>query len=653
MRCGTLERQQGIKPRSIMICRPALADEGNGGVVNNGGRRPSSVWWSIMSLIAAAAIIAVVVAQRDGGVREVPYSQFERWLDEGRIASVRVGETVIRGELRKEPDGDTQRFVTIRVDPALADRFKTAGTETEGAPPPGLLETLISWMAPALLIYLALFVIMPRVGGGVASYLSIGKSRARLYGEKEISTTFADVAGVDEAKAELAEIVAFLKDPEAFGRLGARAPKGVLLIGAPGTGKTLLARAVAGEAGVPFFSISGSEFVEMFVGVGAARVRDLFDQARAKAPAIIFIDELDALGRSRANALISGYDEKEQTLNQLLSEIDGFDPSAGVILLAATNRPEILDRALLRAGRFDRQVLVDLPDRGGRRDILAVHCRRITIDPSCDLDEIAALTPGFAGADLANLANEAAIIATRRKASAVALSDFESAIERIVAGIEKRSRILSARERRRVAVHEMGHAIVASRLASADPVQKVSIIPRGVGALGYTLQRPSEDRFVFSLSELSEKLTVLMGGRAAETLVFGGDVSTGAADDLEEATQIALDMVERYGMDAAVGSRTFLSAFDPYQPGARMAPDASETTRHEIDLAVRSLLGSALGRALSILTEHRSGLEEGVRLLLDRETITPDTFPLLKKCAPGEGGGQTPEVSVEVAAGPV
>src|ERR1700739_4481957 len=383
--------------------------------------------------------------------------------------------------------------------------------------------------------------------GGRGGLMKIGKSRARIYVEKETKGTFADVAGVDEAKDELVEIVEFLKEPVRYGRLGGRPPKGVLLVGPPGTGKTLLARAVAGEAGVPFFSISGSEFVEMFVGVGAARVRDLFEQARRAAPCIIFIDELDALGRSRMSGAFGGYNEKEQTLNQLLAELDGFDPSTGVILIAATNRPEVLDPALLRPGRFDRQVLVDRPDRTGRREILKVHVAKVKLAADVDLDQIAGLTPGFTGADLANLVNEAAIVATRRNGDAVTLDDFTVAIERIVAGLEKRSRVLGPEERRRVAYHEMGHALVAATLPGVDPVHKISIIPRRVGALGYTMQRPTEDRFLLARHDLENRIAVLMGGRAAEALIFDGELSTGAADDLHRATAIAIQMVRRDG----------------------------------------------------------------------------------------------------------
>ena len=415
-----------------------------------------------------------------------------------------------------------------------------------------------------------------------------------------------------------------------FGRLGARIPKGILLVGPPGTGKTLLARAVAGEAGVPFFSISGAEFVEMFVGVGAARVRDLFEQARKAAPCIIFIDELDALGRSRGPGAFGGYDEKEQTLNQLLAELDGFDPMTGVILLGATNRPEVLDPALLRPGRFDRQVLVDRPDRSGRLEILKVHVAKIRLVSGVDLDQVAGLTAGFTGADLANLVNEAAIVATRRSAEAVTLADFTAAIERIVAGLEKKSRVLGQEERRRVAYHEMGHALVAASLPGVDPVHKVSIIPRGVGALGYTMQRPTEDRFVLARHDLANRIAVLMGGRASEALIFDGEVSTGAADDLQRATEIALQMVTRFGMDETVGQRTYSAAPHPFLGTPAGGVEASDTTEREIDVAVRDIITKAFEQATAILRTRRTDLDEGGRLLLAQETLTVDQFPAIR-----------------------
>jgi cell division protease FtsH len=569
-------------------------------------------------------------------IETIPYSQFEQLVDQGKVAEVGVGQDSIQGKLKENEklESGKSAFITARVDPALAGKLAAKGVIVNGVPSGGFLQTLLSWVVPALLFYLIWIFLFRRVAErqGFGGLMSIGKSRAKVYVEKDTRVTFADVAGVEEAKFELQEVVSFLKDPKSYGRLGAHVPKGILLVGPPGTGKTLLAKAVAGEAGVPFFSISGSEFVEMFVGVGAARVRDLFAQARKAAPCIIFIDELDALGRSRAaSGPFGGHDEKEQTLNQLLAELDGFDPSSGVILLAATNRPEILDPALLRAGRFDRQVLVDRPDKSGRIAILKVHIRKIKVGKDVDLDNVASLTAGFTGADLANLINEAAIAATRRRAQEVSSADFTTAIERMVAGIEKKSRVLGKEERRRVAYHEMGHALVAANLTGVDVVHKVSIIPRGVGALGYTMQRPTEDRFLLSVSELKNRIAVLMGGRASEQLIFNGDVSTGAADDLQRATEIALEMVTRYGMDPAIGQRTYAPRPMNFLPAAQdQLVSAAEATGREIDLAVRDLIEQADGRARSILETHRSDLEAGVELLMLKETLTADDFPPLR-----------------------
>ena len=566
-------------------------------------------------------------------IETIPYSQFEQLVSQGKVAEVAVGQDTIQGKLKEKlPDGK-QAFVTARVDPAIAEKLQEKGVTVTGVPSGGLFQTILSWIVPAFLFYLVWVFLFRRIAErqGFGGLMSIGKSRAKVYVEKDTKTTFADVAGVEEAEFELQEVVSFLKDPKSYGRLGAHVPKGILLVGPPGTGKTLLARAVAGEAGVAFFSISGSEFVEMFVGVGAARVRDLFEQARKAAPCIIFIDELDALGRSRSPSAFGGYDEKEQTLNQLLTELDGFDPSAGVILLAATNRPEILDPALLRAGRFDRQVLVDRPDRSGRLAILRVHARKITLAREVDLDKVAALTPGFTGADIANLVNEAAIAATRRNASEVSFEDFTVAIERMVAGIEKRSRVLNKEERRRVAYHEMGHALVAASLPGVDPVQKVSIIPRGVGALGYTMQRPTEDRFLLSTSELKNRIAVLMGGRASEELIFAGDVSTGAADDLQRATEIAMEMVTKYGMNSTVGQRTYASRPKMFLPAMQdPVVGAAEATAREIDVAVRDLIAAGGVAARAILERRRSDLEAGVELLMARETLTAEDFAALR-----------------------
>ncbi|HVV70988.1 MAG TPA: ATP-dependent zinc metalloprotease FtsH [Verrucomicrobiae bacterium] len=590
-----------------------------------------TVWYVFAAFLVILALQWVL--QLSAQVDSIPFSQFEALVAQGKVKSVSVGQDSIDGILKAAlPSGHTG-FTTARVDPAIAAKLEAKGVEVTGVPPGGLLVTILSWILPAFLFYVAWYFLFRNAmgGAGAGGLTAIGKSHAKVYVEKDTKVTFADVAGVEEAKFELREVVSFLKDPASYGRLGARVPKGILLVGPPGTGKTLLARAVAGEAGVPFFSISGSEFVEMFVGVGAARVRDLFEQARKVAPCIIFIDELDALGRSRVGNSYIGFDEKEQTLNQLLSELDGFDPSLGVILLAATNRPEILDPALLRAGRFDRQVLVDRPDYGGRLAILKVHVGKIRLDPTTDLAKVAGLTTGFTGADIANLVNEAAIAATRRKASAVALEDFTIAIERIVAGIEKKSRVLSPAERRRVAYHEMGHALVAASLPGVDPVQKVSIIPRGVGALGYTMQRPTEDRFLLAQSELKNRIAVLMGGRAAEQLLFDGNVSTGAADDLQHATQIAVEMVTKYGMDSTLGQRVYAP-----QPQGFLAPaqdqvfNASEMTSREIDLAVRDLLETGDKVARGILEERRADLEAGAKLLLTKETLTAEEFTALR-----------------------
>ncbi|HEM47444.1 MAG TPA: ATP-dependent metallopeptidase FtsH/Yme1/Tma family protein, partial [Alphaproteobacteria bacterium] len=483
-------------------------------------------------------------------VTTIPYSRFLELEKEGGVRDLRVGRQEITGELTQPVEGQPSRFRTIRVDPELADRLEEKGLEFTGTVEDTWWTQLLGWLLPfVLLIAIWLFVLRRMTAGGGlgGGVMSFGKSRAKIAVEQSVKVTFEDVAGVDEAKEELREIIGFLRDPRRYGRLGARLPKGILLVGPPGTGKTLLARAVAGEAAVPFFSISGSEFVELFVGVGAARVRDLFEQARGQAPCIIFIDELDALGRARGiGPMAGGHDEKEQTLNQLLAELDGFDPSEGVVLLAATNRPEILDPALLRAGRFDRQILVDRPDKQARIAILKVHLRRAKLADDVEPEAIAALSPGFTGADLANLVNEAALLATRRNAEYVAMEDFQGALERIVAGLEKRNRLLNPHEREVTAYHEIGHALVARALPGSDPVHKVSIIPRGIGSLGYTIQRPTDDRFLMSRQELADKMAVLLGGRASESIFFD-DVSTGAADDLAKATDIARSMVTRYG----------------------------------------------------------------------------------------------------------
>ena len=583
------------------------------------------------------ALIAILLFQQFWSMyREaevVPYSEFESLLRDNNIADVEVGEHVVRATLKKPlPDG-RKELLAVRVDPNIAEELEAAKVKYSGVVENTWVSTLLSWVVPVALFFFVWSLLTRRMGQGLGSLMSVGQSKARVFVEKDIKIGFADVAGVDEAKEELQEIVAFLKDPTTHGRLGARIPKGILLVGPPGTGKTLLARAVAGEAGVPFFSITGSEFVEMFVGVGAARVRDLFTQARANAPCIIFIDELDALGRARGiSGLSGGHDEKEQTLNQLLSELDGFDPTIGVVLLAATNRPEVLDPALLRAGRFDRQISVDRPDKIGRVAILQVHLKKIKLATGVDPAVIAALTPGFTGADLANLVNEAAVLATRRQAQSVSLEDFTAAIERVIAGPEKRNRLLNPRERRIVAFHEMGHAIVAMALPDTDPIKKVSIIPRGIGALGYTMQMPTEDRYLMTRSELLNRMTVLLGGRAAEMVIFS-EATTGAADDLQRATEMARAMVTRYGMEPEIGQASLVSARPRYldlsELGQRQS-EASDETNAKIDNAIRNLIEQAFNRACDILRSCARVHQESAQRLLDKETFVDDDLAAIR-----------------------
>ncbi len=590
-------------------------------------------YWIIAFLLVLMIHDWWVAAQ----VEVVPYSEFEQALEQGRITEILIGDKVITGKLKEGDSSGKSTIAASRVEPDLAERLGRFGVPYTRVVESTWLKDILSWVIPALLFFGVWFFLFRKLAEkqGMGGFMTIGKSRAKVYVEAKTGVTFDDVAGVDEAKEELKEIVEFLKNPAEYSRLGARVPKGVLLVGPPGTGKTLLAKAVAGQAGVAFFSISGAEFVEMFVGVGAARVRDLFEQARAKAPAIIFIDEIDALGRARgAFPGVGGHDEREQTLNQLLAELDGFDPSTGLVLLAATNRPEILDPALLRAGRFDRQVLVDRPDKTGRVAILKVHVKKVKLAQDVDLEQIASLTTGFSGADLANLVNEAALLATRRRAAAINQEDFTRAIERIVAGLEKKNRILNPEERRVVAYHEMGHALVALALPGTDPVHKVSIIPRGIGALGYTIQRPTEDRYLMTRLELENKIAVLLGGRAAEKLVFQ-QISTGAADDLAKATDIARDMITRYGMDENLGNVTYEPPPSPFLnvPGA--APQGgfriSELTAQQIDQTVRNIIAECFERAYGLLQSNRDVLERCAQQLLKQETLDESTIPELTK----------------------
>lgn len=593
--------------------------------------------WNIAYFIAALLLLVLFqnLWTTYKTVEPIPYSEFLKLLDEGQVVEVTVHQEQITGRL-KEPINGRQLFVTNRVDPELAQQLTNRGVTVTGTVENTFLSTLLSWIIPMLIFFGIWMFAFRHIAErqGLGGLVNVGKSKARVLVERDTGVTFDDVAGVDEAKAELQEIVSFLKDKEKYGRLGARIPKGILLVGPPGTGKTLLARAVAGEAGVPFFSISGSEFVEMFVGVGAARVRDLFEQARKAAPCIIFIDELDALGRARgAGGLYGGHDEKEQTLNQLLTELDGFDPREGIVILGATNRPEILDPALLRAGRFDRQVVIDRPDKKGREAILKVHAKKIKLAPDADLEKIAGITPGFSGADLANLVNEAAIVATRRGGNEVTLADFTAAVERIVAGAERKGRLLHPREREVVAYHEMGHALAAANLPGTDPVHKVSIIPRSIGALGYTMQRPTDDRYLITKQELKDRMVVLLAGRAAEEIIFG-EISTGAADDLAKVTDIARQIVTRFGMTKSLGQAVLerqTTTFLGDQKFGVKEKDYSEQTAREVDLAVKELIDEAYARAKSILSEQRSILEEGTKLLLEKETITPEDFPPLKQ----------------------
>ena len=584
-----------------------------------------NIYFSIFAIIGI--LLAHELWQESQRVEAVPYSQLETLLQKGEIKELNIYEDRIVGILKGVVNGNKEVVVANRVEPRLAEQLTQYNVPFTQIRESKFLSTILSWVIPALIffgIWMFLFrKFAEKQGMGGGGFMSIGKSKAKVYVEKETGVSFADVAGIDESKEELQEIIDFLKAPEEYGKLGARMPKGILLVGPPGTGKTLLARAVAGEAGVPFFSISGSEFVEMFVGVGAARVRDLFEQARKSAPAIIFIDELDALGRIRTAAGMGGNDEREQTLNQLLVELDGFDSTSGLVLLAATNRPEVLDPALLRAGRFDRQVLVDRPDKVGRVAILGVHMKNIHAHSDVDPEQLADLTTGFSGADLANLVNEAALLATRRGGDKVMMADFSQAIERIIAGLEKKNRLLNPKERRIVAYHEIGHALVALALPGSDPVYKISIIPRGIGALGYTMQRPTEDRFLMTKGELKRKIAVLLGGRAAEKLVFG-HLSTGAADDIARATDIARNMVTRYGMDPELGFVVYeekQTTFLQQQVQGPSGCHVSDSTAQQIDASIRRIIGECFTMSCDILEKNREHLERCAVKLLQQETL--------------------------------
>lgn len=587
-------------------------------------QKPSfNFWLYILFLIISLYFFhSITQEQRE----EIPYSQFLQYVDKGQVADAVVTDKLITGTLtEKDPKTNApKRFVTVPLmDNELAQLLKMHGVKYSVEPSSNWLSNfLLNWVLPFGLLFLLWGWMARRMGGG-AGFLNIG-NRVHIHPEGGIKVTFDDVAGADEAKQELKESIDFLKDPSRIQRLGGRMPKGMLLVGAPGTGKTLLARAVAGEAGVPFFNISGSEFIEMFVGVGAARVRDLFLQARQKAPCIVFIDELDAIGRARGvGPMMGGHDEREQTLNQLLTEMDGFDPSVGVVVMAATNRPEILDKALLRAGRFDRQIVVDKPDLEARVAILKLHTRGIKMASDVDLRVVAQRTPGFVGADLANIANEAAILAVRENRDAVTMKDFEAAIDRVIAGPEKKHRALNDAEKRRVAYHESGHSLVAKTVPTAEPVHKVSIIPRGVAALGYTLQLPVREKFLSTKRELQDQLAILLGGRVAEELVFG-DVSSGAQNDLERAGEIARDMVTRLGMSEKLGPLTFGKPHQLTYLGVEGPEERnySDETARLIDMEVRVLVEEAQQRARQILSSRRRTLDALATLLQRKEVIS-------------------------------
>lgn len=580
-----------------------------------------SIWYVMLGIWVVLIVQNYIASMFAAQI--IPYSQFLSLLKAGKVTEIAVSANEIQGKMKVEgAPNDYKLFKTIRVDPELSNMLAQYPVTFKGELESTFMRDIFSWIFPLLLFVGVWFFLMKRMGGQQAGFMTLGKNKAKIYMENELNVTFADVAGVDEAKQELVEVIEFLKTPAKFTEIGGKIPKGILLLGPPGSGKTLLAKAVAGESGVPFFSLSGSEFVEMFVGLGAARVRDLFVQAKEKAPCIIFIDELDALGKARGFSAMGGHDEREQTLNQLLVEMDGFDPKVGVILMAATNRPEILDPALLRPGRFDRHVLVDRPDKVGREQILQVHLKKIKTVRGLDVEKLANMTPGMVGADLANLVNEAALLAVRRNKNEVGMEEFEEAVERIVAGLEKKNRLINASERETVAHHEMGHAMVALSLPGTDPVQKISIIPRGVAALGYTMQVPTGDRFLMRKTELENKIASLLGGRAAEELIFG-DISTGAHNDLARATDIAGSMIREYGMSERLGQVYLAADKQPLFLGSapRETGDYSEATAEIIDQEIREIVHRQYNRALVLLTGKKDVLVRGARLLLEKEKI--------------------------------
>ena len=638
--------------------------------------RPSTMWYFFATVLVVLWVQNFLGSSR---VEVISYSQFKSLVRKDLINDLVIRETTIDGNLKGaavkqifNPEKLKQispevlagknpfPFETVRVeDPGLTAELETAKIPFKGEFASNWLPTILSWVVPVGLFFLMWSYLGRKMGSGSGGLMQIGKSKAKVYIEKKTGVTFADVAGIDEAEEEVAEVVGFLKDPDKYQRLGGHIPKGVLIVGPPGTGKTLLARAVAGEAGVPFFSLTGSDFVEMFVGVGAARVRDLFLQAVKNAPSIIFIDELDAIGKARGVSVLMGNDEREQTLNQLLAEMDGFDPNQGVIIMAATNRPEILDAALLRPGRFDRQILVDRPDITGRTKILQLHAKKVTLAVDLDLAVVAAKTPGFVGADLANIVNEAALLAARQDKDSIEMTDFDEAIERVVAGLQKKSHVINPKEKKIVAYHESGHALVAELVPGADPVSKISIIPRGVAALGYTTQLPTEDRYLMTRSELLARIDVLLGGRVAEEIVFG-DVSTGAQNDLQRATEIARTMITQFGMSEKLG----LAALEgPRHATFLMVPtqspkEYSEETARLIDSEVKQILSEAHTKARDILVAHRPALDELAKLLLEKEVVDRPALQAIlkvrsidsikeKQRAADSNGSESPGASAE------
>jgi cell division protease FtsH len=583
-------------------------------------RQKFSIWYVLLGVWIVLIVQNYLTSMF--AVKTIPYSEFLNLLKENKVIEVAISANQIQGKLKEDATGKEQMFKTVRVDADTSKLLEQYNVNFKGEIESQFLPTLLSWIVPVFLFVGIWYFLIKRMAGQQPGFMSLGKNKAKIYMQEDIDVRFKDVAGVDESKRELVEVVEFLSEPGKFTEIGGKIPRGILLVGPPGTGKTMLAKAVAGESGVPFFSMSGSEFVEMFVGMGAARVRDLFDQAKQKAPCIIFIDELDALGKARGFGTAGGHDEREQTLNQLLVEMDGFDPNVGVILLAATNRPEILDPALLRPGRFDRNILVDRPDKKGREDILRVHIKNIKVSNDVDLAVLAGMTSGMVGADLANLVNEAALLAVRRKKKKAGMAEFEEAVERVVAGLEKKNRLINPKEREIVAYHEMGHAIVALSLPGTDPVQKISIIPRGIAALGYTMQTPTEDRFLMSKTELLNKIATLLGGRAAEEIVFE-DISTGAHNDLARATDIARSMVKEYGMSAKIGQVYFAREKRNQFLNIPMegAVEYSEATAELIDNEVREIINNQYVKTRQILEEKRDILDKGAQLLLEKEKI--------------------------------